>query len=336
MRARLVIVALICLLALLLGQLGESDTLAAVTLSRELPNSVSPGSSFRVTVTFSAPANDFNAIGITDFAPEGWAVVVDNVDEDPAWCSPNPIASNATDNRADYIWFGPYSAGTSFTVAYLVTVPVAAKADVYDFSDGQLEYYIASDGPFVDNIAGDSQVTIPVEEGAPPGGAQDETPPAIIAYAPLNGAQDVSADIAVKLTFSEAMNESSAEDAFKITPRVNGDFHWEGTTLIFTPSPQFASSTTYKVTIGKDARDKAGNRLAEAQSFGFTTSATTSGTPGTEPEAPPDKEAAQKPAAPGASPAGLDRESILTLAAVGVLVVVGVLALLKGRRAKAG
>jgi len=330
MRARLVIVALICLLALLLGQLGESDTLAAVTLTRELPNSVSPGSSFRVAVTFSAPANDFNAIGITDFAPEGWAVAVD-----AGWCDPAPLDSLTTGNRAQYIWFGPYSAGTSFTVAYLVTVPAATEADVYDFSDGQLEYYIASDGPFVDNIAGDSQVTIPAEGGAPPGGAQDETPPTVIAYVPLNGAKDVSADNAIKLTFSEAMDESAAEDAFKITPRVNGDFHWEGTTLIFTPSPQFASNTTYKVTIGKDARDKAGNRLVEAQSFGFTTSATTSGTPGTEPEAPADKEAAQEPAAPGASPAGLDRESILTLAAVGVLVVVGVLALLKGRRAKA-
>jgi hypothetical protein len=53
-------------LAIALGQEASPD--------RILPDAVHRGETFDVIVTFTAPANELNAVGFTDVAPDGWDV----------------------------------------------------------------------------------------------------------------------------------------------------------------------------------------------------------------------------------------------------------------------
>lgn len=123
---------------------------------RVLPDTVQRGEVFDVTVTFTAPADNFNSIGLTDNAPDGWEVTVDK-----AWCTPNVQFVKATGNKVEFLWYGPYPNGTNFTAVYKVTVPCDASAGNYTFS-GSLEYYLAGEGPYDENITGDFEVEVGV------------------------------------------------------------------------------------------------------------------------------------------------------------------------------
>ncbi len=135
---------------------------------RQLPaDPVMPGDEFEVIVTFTSPADDFNSIGLTDFAPAGWTVSVDEI-----WCTPPadaaiPVVPWSTD-LAEYIWFGPYDAGVEFTAVYRVRVPHGAAAGIYEFPGGELEYYINTQGSYVEPIGGDYLVEVEIDEPLPP------------------------------------------------------------------------------------------------------------------------------------------------------------------------
>ena len=81
----------------------------------------------------------------------------------------------------------------------------------------------------------------------------------------VTGKSPVGSDIfvgsAVSVTFSEPMNEASAENAFSIVPDVAGSFSWAGNTLTFDPNDDLAYDTTYNVTVAGTAEDLAGNGL---------------------------------------------------------------------------
>jgi hypothetical protein len=91
----------------------------------------------------------------------------------------------------------------------------------------------------------------------------------------------VSADITVP--FSEAM-DSSTINSTNITVidgsgnPVNGVWSYSGTTATFNPSSDLSYSTTYTVTVGTGVKDSAGNNLASASSWNFTTTASWVGT----------------------------------------------------------
>jgi len=136
---------------------GVQDGTATPQLERELPDTVTAGEEFVVTVIFTSPEDGFHAIGLTDAGPAGWDVSVD-----AAWTEPQAMAANTPGTeKAEYIWEGPHDAGVEFTAEYRVRVPVDAEPGDYTFS-GRLEYYIE---PFPapsyeDEIAGDMQVTV--------------------------------------------------------------------------------------------------------------------------------------------------------------------------------
>jgi len=136
-----------------------------IDVMRNLPDTVQRGETFNVTVTFTAPADKFNAISLTDLAPDDWNVTVN-----AAWCSPNADAVTATGNKVEIAWFGEpgvgFDNGTSFDVLYKVIVPNDAELGDYNFT-GFLEYYLAAEGPYYGSITGDSQteVTFPTLEG---------------------------------------------------------------------------------------------------------------------------------------------------------------------------
>jgi len=133
---------------------------------RALPSTpVERGKTFNVTVTFTAPADKFNAIGLTDNAPDGWNVTVN-----AAWCTPIADLVSVTGNKAEIAWSGEpgvgFNNGTSFSALYKVTVPDYACAGNHAFN-GFLEYYSNADknvtpGPYDETVTGDSEGEVPV------------------------------------------------------------------------------------------------------------------------------------------------------------------------------
>jgi len=154
---RILGIALI-LSALLIASVPATPGMAdGLTVTRTLPEeNLYPDDVINVTIQFTAPDNNFNSIGITDIAPDGWEVSVNT-----AWCTPAASLSNtpATDTT-EYIWLSSFSAGTVFTVVYEVTVPTGTIPGTYIFPDGSVEYYLSGDGPYIADITGDTEVTV--------------------------------------------------------------------------------------------------------------------------------------------------------------------------------
>jgi len=112
-------------------------TAGGALCQRGLPDTVTAGEEFAVTVTFAAPADRFHAIGLTDLAPAGWDVSVD-----VAWTEPQAMVAHTPEpEMAAYIWAGPYAAGVEFSAMYKIRVPVDAEPGTYKFS-GSLKYYV--------------------------------------------------------------------------------------------------------------------------------------------------------------------------------------------------
>jgi len=153
MRLSILVSAILVVLAVALMPLGIALA-QQVNPDRTLPDAVQGGETFDVTVNFTSPVDNFNAIGLTDFCPAGWDVTLDK-----AWCTPNAEFVKATGNEAEFLWYGPYESGTAFTVLYKVTVPDDAGLATYAFN-GSVEYYLGSEGPYSENVTGGSQVEV--------------------------------------------------------------------------------------------------------------------------------------------------------------------------------
>jgi hypothetical protein len=122
-----------------------------------------PGDTFDVWVNFTAPIDDFNAIGLTDLAPAGWAVQTNT-----AWCSPVASWTKGEGNKAEYSWAGPYVKDQVFSAKYKVTIPATANNGLNDWpnNDGSkawAEYWFGAQGPYTSNVTGEWQkiVTVP-------------------------------------------------------------------------------------------------------------------------------------------------------------------------------
>ncbi|RLE01101.1 MAG: hypothetical protein DRI99_07815, partial [Candidatus Aminicenantes bacterium] len=103
----------------------------------------------------------------------------------------------------------------------------------------------------------------------------DTTPPIITTHSPTGAHAPVTTTITV--TFSEAMNKTSAESAFSISPSISGTFSWDSNSnkMIFTPSSNLNYETAYTVIISTEAEDLAGNNLESPFSWQFTTASET-------------------------------------------------------------
>jgi hypothetical protein len=163
-----VVVAFVTIMALMAVALMPVDMALGQEANPErvLPHTVERGDKFDVTVTFTAPANEFNSIGLTDLCPDGWKVEVNK-----AWCTPNADAFTDKNNKAEIIWFGEpdvgFDNGTSFTALYKVTVPYDASAGIYTF-DGVVEYWFGPEGPYNETVTGDSEVEVVAGQEANP------------------------------------------------------------------------------------------------------------------------------------------------------------------------
>ncbi len=99
----------------------------------------------------------------------------------------------------------------------------------------------------------------------------DATLPTVVLDAPEGAGVDPAATLTV--TFSEPMDEGSVEQAFSLSPSIDGAFSWNaaGTVLTFTPARALSAGTSYTVVITPGAKDLAGNSLGTVKTFTFST-----------------------------------------------------------------
>ena len=103
----------------------------------------------------------------------------------------------------------------------------------------------------------------------------DTTPPTVTTVSPQNGAPDVAIDTVVTATFSEAMDSSTiTTDSFTLAgSAVSGTVTYDSDTYTatFTPDADLEYNHEYTATLSTAITDKAGNPLAEAKIWSFTT-----------------------------------------------------------------
>ncbi|HFE39400.1 MAG TPA: hypothetical protein ENK06_13480, partial [Gammaproteobacteria bacterium] len=98
----------------------------------------------------------------------------------------------------------------------------------------------------------------------------DFTNPDAVSISPSREETNVAVDRAISIQFSEAMDETTVEDAFSITPAIDGEFLWVGNLLIFTPTSDLLEKETYSVRVAASASDDSGNSLPNDVVWRFT------------------------------------------------------------------
>ena len=106
----------------------------------------------------------------------------------------------------------------------------------------------------------------------------DTTAPEVSASGPVNAAVGVPRNPSVTATFTEAMSGATINSTTFVlmagVTAVPGTVSFSGMTAMFTPTSPLAPNTTYTATISTGAKDVAGNSLAAAKVWTFTTVAT--------------------------------------------------------------
>ena len=112
----------------------------------------------------------------------------------------------------------------------------------------------------------------------------DTTPPMVASVSPADQATGVVRNTQISATFDEPLACTSVNDTtLVVSPSVAGSTSCSGATITFAPGDNLAASTEHTVTILPEVKDEAGNTLASAFSWRFTTSAEIDDTPPVDP-----------------------------------------------------
>jgi hypothetical protein len=235
--------------AAVVGCQGEStlvpgDT-TAPTLSSTVPANTATSVAFNanVTATFSKPMSAASLTTTTFSLKHGATTVAGTV---------TLVGAVAT-----FAPTSPLAASTSYTA----TISVGAK-----------------------DLAGNCLAT-PHTWSFATGVAPDVTPPTVASTVPGDAATMVAVNGSLTVTFSESMDPASvtsstvtlAQGATPVTASVTS----AGLVATMTPAANLAYSTTYTATISTGAKDLAGNALAAAHTWSFTTGVAPDTTPPT-------------------------------------------------------
>jgi hypothetical protein len=253
---------------------GQPDLTAPTVLS-VVPAGGAAGVavSTTVTVTFSEAMNASTINGNTvTLARSGGAGV------------PGTVAYNAGSNQATFTPAAALVTGAT----YIVGVSTVAA----DLAGNALA------SAFVSSFATE----------APPSG--DTTPPTVTATNPANNATGQSTNFILTATFSEPMDPSSINSStFTLRATASGapvegivTYNAGSQTAGFNLTSPLAAATGYTATITTGVRDVAGNPLASAEVFAFTTAGGTNPGPPPPPPPPPPPDPTQ-PAVVSVSPA---------------------------------
>ncbi|HCE55248.1 MAG TPA: hypothetical protein DER05_09725 [Lutibacter sp.] len=103
----------------------------------------------------------------------------------------------------------------------------------------------------------------------------DLTAPTVLSVVPANSAVSIAVNSNITAVFSEAMDASTISTAtFTVkqgTTDVAGSVSYSGTTATFNPTSDLVSGLVYTATISTAAKDVAGNAIAVAKTWSFTT-----------------------------------------------------------------
>lgn len=114
-------------------------------------------------------------------------------------------------------------------------------------------------------------------QGFPPGGPEDKSPPQVLRSFPPADSTHVPRDVHVQIIFNEAVVPRTVEESFFITP-FSGDkarFRWRNDrVLTVTFADSLLADRTYVVTIGSGAKDRRNNMMKESYTLAFSTGAT--------------------------------------------------------------
>ena len=140
------------------------------------------------------------------------------------------------------------------------------------YSDAQTEYIngIIDEVRILDRALSAEEIKSDYE-----GTLKDSTPPTIVNHSPTG--INIAIDNGIIVTFSKPMNTSSVENAFSISPSVDGSFNWDNNTITFNPDTGLAYSTMYTITMDTGAEDLAGNHLELPCIWQFTNEPGTGG-----------------------------------------------------------
>ena len=108
------------------------------------------------------------------------------------------------------------------------------------------------------------------------GSALDTTPPLVVSTIPVNDALAVGVGQNISVIFNEQLDPATINAASMALMRgstpIAGAVSYSGVTAVFDPSVNLSPSTTYRVVVAQSVTDLAGNSLASAFSWSFTTS----------------------------------------------------------------
>ena len=260
------------------GTVAYSGTTATFTPSGNLAFSTT------YTATISAGAKD--AAGNALAAPYTWTfttgAVPDTTPPTVSTTSPANAATSVAVNSAISATFSEVMlqstiTSATFTLSGGVTGTVAYSGTTATFTpSGNLAFsttYTATITLGVKDAAGNA-LAAPYTWTFTTGAAPDTTPPTVSTTSPASAATGVGVNSAIRATFSEVMLQSTITSAtFTLSGGVTGTVAHSGTTATFTPSSNLAFSTTYTATISVGAKDAAGNPLAAAYTWAFTSAA---------------------------------------------------------------
>ena len=111
------------------------------------------------------------------------------------------------------------------------------------------------------------------KEGMPPGGPEDTIPPEVVSVSPQSGSTRVDLSSRIEITFSERMLAEITEESVFISPlpKEPFEFGWRGKKLLLAPQEPLLPDRTYVISVGTDAQDLRRNRLAQSDTFAFST-----------------------------------------------------------------
>lgn len=95
--------------------------------------------------------------------------------------------------------------------------------------------------------------------------------PRIVSHSPLRGAQGVDTEAILAMRFSEAMERTSVEQSFSVSPAAAGAFEWDADQAGFRyrPFAPLNNGGAYSVRLLSDAHSASGAALAESYSWSF-------------------------------------------------------------------
>lgn len=237
------------------------------------------------TVTVAASARDLSDPGNTLLAADSWSfntacaptVLVSSPSGGEVWSggSSQDVSFSTTDTDTNVrVWVnisidgGPYNPVSGFTPGSLrATGPVIVTVTLPTTDTTQARIQVtAQDSTFLDGVA-----TSPVFR-------IDATAPTVSSTNPTQGATGVDISAAFTVTFSEAMDEASAEGDITLVPAAAPlSFSWNPSSRSLTITHAILqTSTLYTLTVGTNAQDASipGNALANPFTLTFTTSST--------------------------------------------------------------